>query len=256
MRTLIIGALAVTMAGCSNRVPPRENLVSDAERVSCSQTAGVQPPEAEPAARKNRSAIVKAHAATAAKRKKSSPARHPHRPSSSKRPSPPAHNAAAKSGSAHAAIADSHSGGGAVASPKTITIQQQLEAATAVAERITAPGVAAPPGEPDARVALIMARLDIHSISDLAGTTVAIDQRQLGSRNKVWIAMVAAGAARVLLSESEAKPIDRLIAGDVPAAVLTLVSAEAAASFPDIAGYRIFRIPLALRAINTQQDKP
>jgi len=80
MRTLIIGALAVTMAGCSNRMPPRENLVSDAERVSCSQTAGVQPAEAEPAARKNRSAIVKAHAATAAKRKKPSPARHPHRP--------------------------------------------------------------------------------------------------------------------------------------------------------------------------------
>ena len=101
-----------------------------------------------------------------------------------------------------------------------------------------------------------MARPEINSISDLAGTTIAIDERQLVSRNKVWIAMVAAGAARVLLSESEAKPIDRLIAGDVPAAVLALVSAEAAASFPDIAGYRIFRIPLALRAINTQPDKP
>ena len=255
MRTLIIGALAVTMAGCSNRMPPRENLVSDAERVSCSETAAAQPAEAEPAARKNRSAIVKAHAATAAKRKKPSPARHPHRPGSSKRPSPPAHNAAV--GSAHAGIAESRSGGGAVASPKTLPIQQQVEAATAVAERIAAaPGVTALPGEPDPRVALVMARPEIHSISDLAGTTIAIDQRQLASRNKVWIAMVAAGAARVLLSESEAKPVDRLIAGDVPAAVLTLVSAEAAASFPDIAGYRIFRIPLALRAINIQQNKP
>ena len=68
--------------------------------------------------------------------------------------------------------------------------------------------------------------------------------------------MVAAGAARVQLSEDQAKPVDRLIGGEVPAAVLTLVSAEAADSFPDIAGYRIFRIPLSLRAINTRQDKP
>ena len=128
---------------------------------------------------------------------------------------------------------DSHSGGGAVASPKTLTIQQQVEAATAVAERIAAaPGVAALPGEPDSRVALILARPEIKSIADLSGRTVAIDQRQVASRNKVWIAMVAAGAARVLLSDSEARPVDRLIGGDVPAAVLTLVSAEAAGSFP------------------------
>jgi len=255
MRTLFIGALAVTMAGCSSRMPPHANLVSDADRLACSETAAAQPVEAEPASRKTQPAIVKIHTSSAAKHKRTSSARRPPSSASTKTPLPRARIAAA--GSAHAGIADSHSGGGAVASPKTLTIQQQVEAATAVAERIAAaPVVTAPPGEPDPRVALVMARPEINSISDLAGTTIAIDERQLVSRNKVWIAMVAAGAARVLLSESEAKPIDRLIAGDVPAAVLALVSAEAAASFPDIAGYRIFRIPLALRAINTQPDKP
>jgi hypothetical protein len=250
MRTLIIGALAVTMAGCSNRMPPHANLVSDANGVTCSETAAAQPFEAEPAAPKTQSAIVKIHAKTAAKPKQPSAARLPPSSGSSKAPSPPAHKAAADSGSARAAVADSQSGGGAVASPKTFTIQQHVEAATAVAERMAAaPAVAAPPGEPDSRVALVMARPEINSIADLSGKTVAIDDRQAASKNKVWIAMVVAGAMRVQLSESEAKPVDRLIGGEVPAAVLTLVSAEAAASFPDIAGYRIFRVPLALRSI-------
>ncbi|MGH6766938.1 MAG: hypothetical protein ACREC2_15095 [Bradyrhizobium sp.] len=121
---------------------------------------------------------------------------------------------------------------------------------------MAAPGIAAPPSEPDSRIALVMARPDIKSIADLTGQIVALDTRQVASRNKVWIAMVAAGAARVLLSENESKPIDRLIKGEVPAAVLALVSAEAASSFPDVPGYRIFRIPLALRAIDTQPNKP
>jgi hypothetical protein len=254
MRTLIIGALAVTMAGCSNRMPPHANTASDANGVSCSETAAAQPVELVPVIYESHSAIVKIHADTAAKRKPPSPSRR--LLSSSKTASPPAHKAAADSGSAHAGIADAHSGGGAVASPKPLTIQQQVEAATAVAERMAAPAVAAPPGEPDSRVALVMARPEINSIADLGGKTVAIDDRQVVSRNKVWIAMVAAGAARVQLSEGPTKPVDRLIGGEVAAAVLTLVSAEAANSFPDVAGYRIFRIPLALRAINTQQDKP
>lgn len=257
MRTLIVGALAVTMAGCSSRMPPHANLVSDVNGVTCPETAAARPLELVPASFKTRSAIVKIHAKTAAKRKRSSPARLPSSSASSKTASPPAHNAAAASGSAHAGIADSHSGGGVVASPKTLTIQQQVEAATAVAERIAAtPAVAASPGEPDSRVALVMARPEIKSVADLAGKTVAIDDRLAASKNKVWIAMVAAGAARVQFSQDQAKPVDRLIGGEVPAAVLTLVSAEAAGSFPDIAGYRIFRIPLALRSIDTRQDKP
>jgi hypothetical protein len=254
MRTLIIGALAVTMAGCCSRLPPRATAASDADGVTSFETVAARPVEPVPVAFKPRSAIEKIHARIAAKSKRPSLAR------SSKTPAPHAHDGAADSRSTHARVADSHSGGtvsgGAVASPKTPTIQQQVEAATAVAERMAAPGIAAPPSEPDSRIALVMARPDIKSIADLTGQIVAIDARQVASRNKVWIAMVAAGAARVLLSENESKPIDRLIKGEVPAAVLALVSAEAASSFPDVPGYRIFRIPLALRAIDTQPNEP
>jgi hypothetical protein len=257
MRTLIIGALAVTMAGCCSRLPPRGTAASDADGVTSFETITARPVEPVPVAFKPPSAIEKIHTRIAAKSKPPSSARRPS--GSSKTPVPQAHDAAAHSSSAHRTIADSHSGGtvsgGAVASPKTPTIQQQVEAATAVAESMAAPGIAAPPSEPDSRIALVMARPEIKSIADLTGQIVALDERQVASRNKVWIAMVAAGAARVLLSENESKPIDRLIKGEVPAAVLTLVSAEAASSFPDVAGYRIFRIPLALRAIDTQPSK-
>ena len=59
---------------------------------------------------------------------------------------------------------------------------------------------------------------------------------------------MAAGAAEVQFSEVKAGAIERLISGEVPAAVLTLVSREAAEWFPDIAGFRTFRVPLSLRA--------
>ena len=258
MRTLIIGVLAMTMAGCCSRLPPRATAASDADGVTSFETAAARPVEPVPASFKPPSAIEKIHTGIAAKSKRPSSVRRP--PGSSKISAPHAHDAAFDSGSAHARIAVSHSGGtvsgGAVASPKTATIQQQVEAATAVAERMAAPDITAPPSEPDSRVALVMARPEIKSIADLTGQIVALDARQVASRNKVWIAMVAAGAARVLLSENESKPVDRLVKGEVPAAILALVSAEAASSFPDVAGYRIFRIPLALRSIDSLQNKP
>jgi hypothetical protein len=51
---------------------------------------------------------------------------------------------------------------------------------------------------------------------------------------------------------SRAKAINRLIGGEVPAAVLTLVSPEAAEAFPEIAGFKIFRIPLSPRSLKTR----
>ena len=56
------------------------------------------------------------------------------------------------------------------------------------------------------------------------------------------------GAAEVQFSEIKAGAIDRLIRGEVPAVVLTLASREAAEWFPDIKGFRTFRVPLALKA--------
>ena len=152
-------------------------------------------------------------------------------------------------------------------------IQDLVMAATAVAERMSvavadqgqseqkansndrsdhpaaalagAEATAASSGDSDPRVAVLMARPDIKSVSDLAGKEIAIDDKQSASSRKVRTAIAAAGAAQVQISEGQTKAINRLMLAQVPAAVLTLVSPEAAEAFPEVAGYRIFRIPLS-----------
>jgi hypothetical protein len=187
----------------------------------------------------------------------------------------PAGNAAANSDLTRAKIADSHPTGGAAVNSNTRTIQEQVTAATSVAERVTAGAVPAPeqtasnsdrsnrseppvdaektaiasPNDTNLLVALLMARPDIKSLSDLAGKDIAIDDKQSASNANVRTAIVAAGAAEVRLREGQTKAIDRLISGEVPAAVLSLVSAEAAEAFPEIAGFKIFRIPLSPRSL-------
>jgi TRAP-type uncharacterized transport system substrate-binding protein len=97
----------------------------------------------------------------------------------------------------------------------------------------------------DNMVALVIARSDIKSVADLAGKDVAIDEPQWDSSGVVRTAIAAAGAAEVQLSPGQTKAVDRLIDGEVPAAVLTLVSKEAGDWFPEIAGFRVFRVPLS-----------
>jgi hypothetical protein len=159
----------------------------------------------------------------------------------------------------------------AAATPSARTVQEQVAAATALAEQVTAattapapqPGAnnveaseAADPGDAkptasaatnnrDNRVALLIARPEIASVSDLTGKDVAIEDQLSAPGASIRAAIVAAGAAEVRLTEERMKAIDRLIRGEVPAAVLTLVSPEAAEWFPEIPGYRIFRIPLS-----------
>ena len=151
---------------------------------------------------------------------------------------------------------------------KPATIQEQVAAATALAEQVTAANAtpapqqetnnveAAAPSDArstasaatsntDNRVALLIARPEIASVSDLTGKDVAIEDRQSALGTSIRAAIMAAGAAEVRLNGEHMKAIDRLISGEVPAAVLTLVSPEAAEWFPDIPGYRIFRIPLS-----------
>lgn len=169
-------------------------------------------------------------------------------------------------------------GGGAVANSDTRAIQAKVAVATAVAERMTVATVApasepqannkdrsnhsetvprgdaqksapASPNTTDLLVAVLLARPEINLLSDLTSKTIAIDDRYSASNGNVRTAIVAAGAAEVQLSEGKAKAIDRLIRGEVPAAVLTLVSAEAADQFPEIAGFKIFRIPLSPRSL-------
>ena len=186
----------------------------------------------------------------------------------------PAGNAAAVSEAARANVAASGSSGGEAAISAVRTVQEQVAAATALAEHATIASAApvpqpeadnaetssgteaaqpsdtgqtasAPTSNADHLVAVLMARPEIKSVSDLTGKEVAIGDQQSASSASIRAAIAAAGAVEVQLNEGHAKTIDRLIAGEVPAAILTLVSPEAAEWFPDIAGYRIFRIPLS-----------
>ena len=97
----------------------------------------------------------------------------------------------------------------------------------------------------DNLVALVLARPEITSLSDLNNKSIAIEEKQSAASGSVSAALMAAGAAEVQFSEVKAGAIDRLISGEVPAAVLTLASREAAEWFPDIEGFRTFRVPLA-----------
>lgn len=156
---------------------------------------------------------------------------------------------------------------------RSTTLKEQVAAATALAEQVTAASTpaapqreavdaeasssvsAAAPGEAesatsaatsrDNRVALLMTLPEIRSLSDLTGKDVAIEDQQSSAGTSIRAAIASAGAAEVRLNEGTTKAIDRLVGGEVQAAVLTLVSPEAAAWFPDVPGYRIFRIPLA-----------
>jgi len=176
-------------------------------------------------------------------------------------------NAAAGSGSAPAKVPDSRPAGVAAANSNARTILEQVAAATALAEHVTAAAAvaapeqkantaektaAAPPNDTDPLVALLMARPEIKSVSDLASKNIAIDDRQSASSDSVRTAIAAAGAGEVQLSEGQTKAISRLISGEVPAAVLTLVSPEAAEWFPDIAGFKIFRVPLSPRSLKAR----
>jgi TRAP-type uncharacterized transport system substrate-binding protein len=97
-----------------------------------------------------------------------------------------------------------------------------------------------------------MTRPDIKSVSDLTGRNIAIDERYSASNGSVRTAIVAAGAPEVQLSEGQTTAIDRLVKGEVPAAVLALVSADAAEAFPEIAGFRIFHVPLSPRSLKAR----
>jgi len=130
--------------------------------------------------------------------------------------------------------------------PQTRTPQEQMAAASAVAERMSVPTLDA---SLDALVAVIVTGPDIKSVSDLAGKTIAIDDRYSEqSISRVRVAMAAAGALEAQLSKGQTTAISRLVGKEVPAAVVGLVSANAASSFPEIARFRTFQIPLSPRS--------
>ena len=127
------------------------------------------------------------------------------------------------------------------------TVQEQVAAATEVAERMTAAALATPRdnGEPtQPLVAVVMARPEIKSVADLAGKIVAMDERYTPFSVDVWTAFVVARTDSVELSAGRTPAVDRLTNGEATAALLTLVFPDAADAFPEIAGFKIFRVPL------------
>ena len=194
------------------------------------------------------------------------------------KPLPSAGGAAAVgSDTTTATIAVSHSIVG-VASSDARTIETQVAAATMLAERLTAvtaasppdkkgnntdePGAAetlargnaektasAPANDADLLVAVLMARPDITSVSGLSGKMIAIDDRYSASNGSVRTAIVAAGAPDIQLSGGQTAALTRLVSGEVRAAILALVSADAAEGFPEIKGFTILHIPLSPRSL-------
>jgi hypothetical protein len=101
--------------------------------------------------------------------------------------------------------------------------------------------------DPDNMIALVLTRPEINSLSDLNNKAIAITEKQSASSGRVSAALMAAGAAEVQFSEVKSSAIDRLISGEVPAAVV-LASREVANLFPEVEGFRTFRVPLSMKA--------
>jgi hypothetical protein len=156
-------------------------------------------------------------------------------------------------------------------SPRMGTFEDRVMVAAAVAEQLTAMVSAASelkvmsgdrpdqaavmspaggkadfaaPNQAEARVALLMVRAEIKSLRYLTRQTIAIDNERASATSGIQTAFVTEGAPNVLVSTDEKRAIDRLIAGEVPGAIVALVSEDAAKAFPDIAGFKIFRMPL------------
>jgi hypothetical protein len=143
-------------------------------------------------------------------------------------------------------------------SPAERTPQELVMAALAVAEQMmgAAPpratsddevkaDAAVPPSarNADRLVAVLIARPDVTSAAALKDQNVAIDKASEHEAD-IRFALIAAGATGAELSATDDGALDRVVRGDVPAAVLKLVSPEAAEAFPDVKGLNVLRIPL------------
>jgi ABC-type phosphate/phosphonate transport system substrate-binding protein len=130
----------------------------------------------------------------------------------------------------------------------TKKIREQMRVATVVAEHVMTlrdadkKAVSSPNGgEPS--VAIVVAKPEIRSVSDLTGKIIAIDDKYSNANARIHSAIASAGATDSLLASSESTAMDRLLSGKTPAAVLTLVYPET--GFSTIDGYSVFRVPLA-----------
>jgi ABC-type amino acid transport substrate-binding protein len=265
LRTLLVCALATTLVGCSSQQPTQPSCVG-LNPFACLTAVHVP---IEPESHGSESATAEP-VSLVAWRGDSPPRSHAHH---AVRRTPRPIKVAAKSAAAvpipvPSPQANQQTVGNAVAAeatrtseaarasttdrqtttdvPQTPTTQEQVAAASAAAERMSVPTLDA---SLDALVAVLVAGPDVKSVSDLAGKTIAIDDRYSEqSISRVRTAMAAAGALQVELSKGQTTAINRLVSKEVPAAVVGLVSVNAASSFPEIARFRIFQVPLSPRS--------
>lgn len=267
MRTLLICALAATLVGCSSQQSAQPSCVG-LNPFAC--LTAVQVP-IEPESHDSDSATAKplsivawhgdrpprSHADHAVRRTprpikvaaKTAPA------IPLPLPSPQANrqttgNAVASEAASEAARASTTDPHSTTDAAQTRTTQEQVAAASAAAEQMSVPTLDT---SLDALVAVLVAGPDVKSISDLAGKTIAIDDRYSEmSISRVRTAMAAAGAPEVQLSKGQTTAINRLVSKEVPAAVVGLLSASAADSFPQLARLRTFQVPLSARSPSKQ----
>jgi ABC-type phosphate/phosphonate transport system substrate-binding protein len=94
-------------------------------------------------------------------------------------------------------------------------------------------------------VALLLAAPEVTSLSELAGKNVAIDEAAAASNEEAQRKVEATVNAK--LAGGRVKALDRLVNGEVRAAILRLDYPETAEWSAEIAGFKVFRIPLSDR---------
>ena len=116
-----------------------------------------------------------------------------------------------------------------------------------VDDRSKAPPVS--PGDAERTVALLLVGPEITWLSQLAGKNIAIDEAVSASNDEArrWLAAMV----NAELAAGQTKALDRLVKGEVPAAVLTLSYPETAEWSSEIAGFKVFRIPLVKRPLTS-----
>ena len=106
-----------------------------------------------------------------------------------------------------------------------------------------------PPGDAERTVALLLVAPEIKSLSELAGKDIAIDEATSASNDEArrWLAALV----NAELAAGRTKALDRLVKGEVSAAVLTLSYPETAEWSSEIAGFKVFRIPVVKRPLKS-----
>jgi hypothetical protein len=105
------------------------------------------------------------------------------------------------------------------------------------------------PGDAERTVALLLVAPEIKSLSELAGKDIAIDEATSASNDEArrWLAALV----NAELAAGRTNALDRLVKGEVSAAVLTLSYPETAEWSSEVAGFKVFRIPVVKRPLKS-----